>query len=82
MQQVISKIQKDGVVWLQDSVLRTYRPSPTDFVHALHKVYILFVISFFKTVYCYYIMYIALFLLKEKCCKFYLMILDIINGGT
>jgi len=44
MQQVISKIQKDGVVWLQESVLRTYRPAPTDFVHALHKVYILFVI--------------------------------------
>lgn len=38
MQQVISKIQKDGVVWLQDSVLRTYRPTPTDFVHALHKI--------------------------------------------
>jgi len=45
MQQVISKIQKDGVVWLQESVLRTYRPSPTDFVHALHKVYILFIIN-------------------------------------
>lgn len=39
-------IQKDGVEWLQDSVLRTYRPSPTDFVHALHKVYILFCIIF------------------------------------
>lgn len=38
MQYVISQIQKDGVAWLQDSVLRTYRPSPTDFVHALHKV--------------------------------------------
>lgn len=39
-------IQKDGVEWLQDSVLRTYRPSPTDFVHALHKVYNLFSILF------------------------------------
>ncbi|KAL5232641.1 hypothetical protein ACI65C_000051 [Semiaphis heraclei] len=38
MQQVISKIQKNGVVWLQESVLKTYRPSPTDFVHALHKI--------------------------------------------
>lgn len=44
MQQVISKIQKNGVVWLQESVLKTYRPSPTDFVHALHKVNILFII--------------------------------------
>lgn len=44
MQLVISKIQKEGVVWLQDHVLRTYRPSPTDFIHALHKVYILFIL--------------------------------------
>lgn len=44
MQLVISKIQKEGVVWLQDHVLRTYRPSPTDFIHALHKVYILVII--------------------------------------
>jgi len=48
MQHVISKIQKDGVIWLQENVLRTYRPSPTDFVHALHKVYlILFIINIF-----------------------------------
>lgn len=45
MQHVISKIQKDGIVWLQDTVLRTYRPAPTDFVHALHKVYILFIFN-------------------------------------
>lgn len=44
MQLVISKIQKEGVVWLQDHVLRTYRPSPTDFIHALHKVYIFIII--------------------------------------
>lgn len=44
MQQVISKIQQDGVVWLQESVLRTYRPAPGEFVRALHKVYILFII--------------------------------------
>ncbi|KAL4148797.1 hypothetical protein QTP88_002952 [Uroleucon formosanum] len=38
MQQVISKIQQDGVVWLQESVLRTYRPAPGEFVRALHKI--------------------------------------------
>lgn len=43
MQHVISKIQNDGVVWLQDSVLKIYRPSPSDFVHSLHKVNILFI---------------------------------------
>lgn len=43
MQHVISKIQNDGVVWLQDNVLKIYRPSPTDFVHALHKVHIIFI---------------------------------------
>lgn len=42
MQHIIAKIQQDGVVWLQDIVLSTYRPAPTDYVHALHKVYILF----------------------------------------
>lgn len=39
MQHIISKIQKDGVAWLQESGLKMYRPSPTEFVHALHKVY-------------------------------------------
>lgn len=47
MQHVISKIQKDGVVWLQESVIKTYRPSPTDFVHALHKVCVMFIIVFY-----------------------------------
>jgi len=44
MQNIIAKIQQDGVVWLQDTVLSIYRPAPTDYVHALHKVYILFII--------------------------------------
>lgn len=47
MQNVISTIQNDGVVWLQDSALRIYRPSPSDFVHALHKVCILFILTYF-----------------------------------
>ncbi|XP_050427828.1 integrator complex subunit 1 isoform X2 [Adelges cooleyi] len=38
MQHAISKIQKDGVVWLHDVVTKVYRPSPTDFVHSLHKI--------------------------------------------
>ncbi|XP_050534872.1 integrator complex subunit 1-like isoform X2 [Daktulosphaira vitifoliae] len=38
MQHAISKIQKDGVIWLHDNVIKIYRPSPTDFVHALHKI--------------------------------------------
>lgn len=38
MQHVISKIQKDGVVWLQDSVMKAYRPTASEFSHALHKV--------------------------------------------
>ncbi|VVC44914.1 Hypothetical protein CINCED_3A009720 [Cinara cedri] len=38
VQHIISKIQKKGVVWLQEMAIRIYRPSPTDFVHALHKI--------------------------------------------
>lgn len=48
MQHVISTIQNDGVVWLQDSALRIYRPSPSDFVHALHKVCILFILTYYS----------------------------------
>lgn len=53
MQHIISKIQNDGVVWLQDSVLKIYRPSPTDFVHALHKVYYIFFFILLFFVKCY-----------------------------
>lgn len=73
MQLVISKIQKDGVVWLQDHVLRTYRPSPTDFIHALHKVYILFIIisifplPFFQCSSIKYHFYLLLLIYNKSC---------------
>lgn len=51
MQHVISNIQKDGVVWLQDNVIRTYRPSSTDFVHALHKVFTYYFIYYYNYFY-------------------------------
>ncbi|XP_054283630.1 integrator complex subunit 1-like [Macrosteles quadrilineatus] len=38
MQSLVAGIQNDAVWWLQETALRIYRPSPTDFVHALHKV--------------------------------------------
>uniref|UniRef100_A0A2H8TLT6 Integrator complex subunit 1 n=1 Tax=Melanaphis sacchari TaxID=742174 RepID=A0A2H8TLT6_9HEMI len=38
MQHIIAKIQQDGVLWLQGIALSSYRPAPTDYVHALHKI--------------------------------------------
>lgn len=38
MQQSVAGIQNDAVWWLQETALRIYRPSASDFVHALHKV--------------------------------------------
>lgn len=38
MQQLVAGIQNDAVWWLQETALRIYRPSASDFVHALHKV--------------------------------------------
>lgn len=62
MQHIISKIQNDGVVWLQDSVLRIYRPSPTDFVHALHKVYTIYLsfLLIYKTLLNIFVVYYAI----------------------
>ncbi|CAH1990514.1 unnamed protein product [Acanthoscelides obtectus] len=37
-QQQVSKIQKECVTWLHDSVLKLFRPNPTDFIYALRKV--------------------------------------------
>uniref|UniRef100_A0A1B6EU77 Uncharacterized protein n=1 Tax=Cuerna arida TaxID=1464854 RepID=A0A1B6EU77_9HEMI len=38
MQMTVAGIQNDAVWWLQETALRIYRPSATEFVHALHKV--------------------------------------------
>jgi hypothetical protein len=38
MQSTVAGIENDAVWWLQETALRIYRPSATDFVHALHKV--------------------------------------------
>lgn len=38
MQMTVAGIQSDAVWWLQETALRIYRPSPADFVRALHKV--------------------------------------------
>ncbi|XP_067009610.2 integrator complex subunit 1 [Anabrus simplex] len=37
-QMQVAKIQRDAVWWLHESAMKMYRPSPADFVHALHKV--------------------------------------------
>ncbi|KAG8306433.1 Integrator complex subunit 1 [Homalodisca vitripennis] len=38
MQLTVAGIQNDAVWWLQETAIRIYRPSATEFVHALHKV--------------------------------------------
>ncbi|PSN34193.1 Integrator complex subunit 1 [Blattella germanica] len=37
-QLMVAKIESDAVRWLQETVPRMYRPSATEFAHALHKV--------------------------------------------
>lgn len=37
-QLLVAKIERDAVWWLHETVPRMYRPSPAEFVHALHKV--------------------------------------------
>ncbi|XP_071443700.1 integrator complex subunit 1 [Hetaerina americana] len=37
-QMQVAKIQRDAVIWLHETVPRMYRPGPSEFVHALHKV--------------------------------------------
>lgn len=38
MQLTVAGIQSDAIWWLQETALRVYRPSSSDFVHALQKV--------------------------------------------
>ncbi|KAF5307904.1 hypothetical protein FQR65_LT06471 [Abscondita terminalis] len=34
----VSNIQREAIIWLHDSAVRVFRPSPADFLHILHKV--------------------------------------------
>lgn len=38
MQMIIASIQSDCVWWLQEAALGIYKPTATDFIHALTKV--------------------------------------------
>lgn len=51
MQMTVAGIQSDAVWWLQETALRIYRPSPADFVRALHKARSIIFIALSKNKY-------------------------------
>lgn len=38
MQMSVANIESDAVWWFHENALRVYKPTTSDFVHALHKV--------------------------------------------